>query len=101
MAEEECAYSVDAGVAFAGESEAADDELLLVNAFDFEPVAGAAGDVFGIGSFGDDAFGLEFAGFAEDFTAVGVEVLAEADVFAGVGEQAGEDGFAFEEWEIA
>ena len=66
VAEEKCADAVDAGVAFGGEGEAADDELLLVNAFDFEPVGGASGDVFGVGAFGDDAFGVEFAGLVKD-----------------------------------
>jgi hypothetical protein len=70
------------GVAFRGKGETAYDELLIEDALDFEPVAGSTGDVFRVGSFGDDAFGVEFTGFAEDLVAVGLEVLAKAKIVA-------------------
>ncbi len=92
VAEEERADAVDSGVAFGGEGEAADDELLLVDAFELDPAGGAAGDVTGVGAFGDDAFGVHLAGLAEDDFAVAFEVFAEADVLGRVGEKVGEDG---------
>ena len=91
VAERESADAVDSGVALCGEGEAADDELLLANAFGFEPVAGAAGDVGCRGALGDDAFGVELAGALEDGGAVGFDVFAEADVVVGVGEEGGEE----------
>ena len=64
VAEQQRADALHAGVAGAGEGEAADDELLLVEALAFEPVGAAAGVVDGGGALGDDAFGAELAGAA-------------------------------------
>ena len=87
---------------FGGEGEAADDELLLANAFGFEPVGAAAGDVGCGGALGDDAFGVELAGLAEDGGAVGFDVLAEADVVVGaLARRAARSGFALEERKVA
>ena len=52
----------DACGAVRGEGEAADDELLLVEALHLEPGCGASADVLAVGAFGDDAFGVELAG---------------------------------------
>ena len=51
VAEEEGADAWTAGIAFAGQGVAADDEFLLVEAFGFEPVAVADTDVFALRLF--------------------------------------------------
>ena len=71
-----------------GQGEAADDELLLVDALELAPVGGAAGDVFAVGALGDDALGVQFAGLLEDEIAGRVDVIAVADGVVGVFEEA-------------
>jgi len=92
VAEEE---GSDAVGAFAGEGKARDDEFLLVEAFGLEPIASARAAVGSVGSFGDDAFGVEGAGFAEDGFAVARDVFGEADGFVVGWEDRGEELFAF------
>jgi hypothetical protein len=74
----------DAVGAFAGEGEAGDDELLLVEAFGLEPVAAADAAVGCVGTLGDDAFGVKSASLAEDGFAVAGNVFGEAEGFVGV-----------------
>jgi len=92
VAEEE---GSDAVGAFAGESEAGDDELLLVEAFGLEPVGGAGAPIGSVGALGDDAFGVQGAGFAEDGFTVAGNVFREADGFVVGWEEGGEELFAF------
>jgi len=102
VAEEEGAHATHSGVAGPGEGEAADDEFLLVEALALEPGGGAAGDVFGGGEFGDDAFGAHQAGAVEDRGAVGFEVVTEVErVRVGGGEELSEEGFAVAEGKVA
>ena len=83
VAEEQRADAVDSGVAFGGEGEAADDELLLADAFELEPVGGAAGDVRCRRRAWRRCLRRRISqALLEDGGAVGFEVLAEADVVA-------------------
>ena len=80
ISEEECS---DACRAVGREGEAADDELLLVEAFHLEPGGGPAAGGLAVGTLGDDAFGVELAGLLEHELAVGFHVLGEAEVGGG------------------
>ncbi len=96
IAEQQGADALHAGVAGAGEGVSADDEFLFVKALAFDPIGAAPGGVLRGGALGDDALGAQLAGVVEDGGTVGLEVLGEAeDVRVGVGEDFGEQGFAF------
>ena len=84
IAEEQRADSINI---IRGQGEAADDKLLLVNALELAPVAGAAGDVFAVGALGDDALGVQLAGLLEDEVAGRIDVLAVAERSVGVLEE--------------
>ena len=85
VAEQQRADAVDV---IRGQGEAADDELLLVNALELAPVGAAAGEVFAVGALGDDAFGVQLAGLLEDEVAGRFDVFAVADGIVGVFEEA-------------
>ncbi len=93
----------DAVGAFAGEGEACDDEFLLVEAFGLEPVGGAGAAIGGVGALGEDAFGMEGAGLAEDGFAVAGNVFGEEDDFlvGFCGEEGGKELLALAEGKVA
>src|SRR3974390_1603659 len=77
--------------------EAADHELLFVNALQFQPVPAAARVIWAGGSLADDSLGPQFACPSEDRFAVRLEMLAEAHGAIYLSNHLGENRLAVDE----
>ncbi len=74
---------------------AANDKLLLMDAFRLEPAGAAAGAVGRIGTFRKDAFGMQLASRVEDLGAIAGQILAEADVVRVLAQHGAQQALAF------
>ncbi len=84
-----------------GDAVAADDELLVAEAFDLQPARRPARHVRLVGLLGDDAFEAEAAGLRENLVAMSDDVFAVADGVGRALQQLAQDLFAVRQRLIA
>src|SRR6202020_1942962 len=62
--------------------ESTSDELLLMNALQLQPIAAASACILTRSALRDDALGMQFARLLKHHTAVRLNMLTEAQIFA-------------------